>query len=123
MEFTKLQMSAIVKMAKSMVMADGVVNEKETELMSKELLRFGVPFSEVPSIMKMGDNMQASDAVTIISAMDSQQKKYVTAYLGVMIAIDGDIDDSEMKLWTLISVLCNLPTMTIKEAASFLANF
>lgn len=123
MEFTKLQMSAIVKMAKSMVMADGVVNEKETELMSKELLRFGVPISEVPSIMKMGDNMQASDAVTIISAMDSQQKKYVTAYLGVMIAIDGDIDDSEMKLWTLISVLCNLPTMTIKEAASFLANF
>ena len=33
MEFTKLEMSAIVKLAKVMVMADGRVDEKEMKLM------------------------------------------------------------------------------------------
>lgn len=122
MEFTKLEMSAIVKLAKVMVMADGRVDEKEMKLMTNELLRFGVPINDVSSLLDLGDNMEYSDAIKIISAMSDYEKKYVTAYLGVMIAIDGDIDESETKMWSLISVLCELPTMSINDAVTFMKN-
>lgn len=35
---------------------------------------------------------------------------------------DGDIDDSELKLWKLTCALANFPTMTIGEAIEFWRN-
>ena len=37
-------------------------------------------------------------------------------------ASDGDIDDNELALWTLISTLCGLPTMTVMEAINNMKN-
>lgn len=48
--------------------------------------------------------------------MTNEEKKYVTAYLGAIICADGKIEDSEIKAWSLISSICDLPRMSIKEA-------
>jgi hypothetical protein len=54
--------------------------------------------------------------------MNAEEKRYVTAFLGTLICVDGDIQDSEMKLWSLVSALCDLPTMNIMEAVNIMAN-
>ena len=122
MNFSKLEMSAIVKMAKAMALADGVIDPKEKIMMANELERFDVPSSDVRTILEIGDSMQPSEAASVINAMNAEQKKYVAAYLGTMIAIDGDIDDTELVLWRFTSTICNLPTMSIAEAIAFMSN-
>ena len=37
-------------------------------------------------------------------------------------AADGEIADSEVKLWSLITMLCGLPEMSLGEALSFWSN-
>lgn len=66
--------------------------------------------------------MNSSTALSIISTMKDEEKRYVTAYLGTMIAADRDINDKEVALWGLISTLCDLPTMTINEAIELISN-
>lgn len=122
LSLSKLEMSAIVRMAKIMALADGVVKEEEMKLIASQLHVFGVPDDDVCTILEISDSMQPSEATSIINSMTSEQKKYVCAYLGVMIAIDGDTDDKETALWGLISTMCNLPTMTIAEALDIMAN-
>ena len=45
----------------------------------------------------------------------------MAAYLGTIMAVDGDINDREMALWKLLSQICGLPTMTVADAVSYLA--
>jgi hypothetical protein len=54
--------------------------------------------------------------------MTSEEKKYVTSYLGLIICADGKIDDKEMALWSLISSVCDLPTMNLEQALNNMAN-
>lgn len=54
--------------------------------------------------------------------MNQEQKKYVTGYLATIMAADGEIADSEVTLWRLISTLANLPAMNIGEAITFWKN-
>lgn len=66
--------------------------------------------------------MEAADALVAIASLNDEQKKYVNGFFAVVIASDGNADDSEIKIWSLISAFCNLPTMTIGEALHFWAN-
>ena len=116
MTFSGQELTAIIKMAKSMVMADGKIKPAEIAVMTREFMRFGVLQDQVDLLLKASDNIEASQAVALIARMDEERKKYVASYLGVIMASDGDIDDNELALWTLISTLCGLPTMTVMDA-------
>lgn len=116
MTFNGEEMTAIIKMAKAMVMADGKIEPSEIAVMKGEFMRFGVPKNQVDLLLKAADNIEASQAILLIAGMDEERKKYVASYLGVIMAADGDIDDNELALWTLISTLCGLPTMTVMDA-------
>ena len=116
MTFNGEEMTAIIKMAKAMVMADGKIEPSEIAVMKGEFMRFGVPKNQVDLLLKASDNIEASQAILLIAGMDEERKKYVASYLGVIMAADGDIDDNELALWTLISTLCGLPTMTVMDA-------
>ena len=116
MTFSGQELTAIIKMAKSMVMADGKIKPAEIAVMTREFMRFGVLQDQVDLLLKASDSIEASQAVALIARMDEERKKYVASYLGVIMASDGDIDDNELALWTLISTLCGLPTMTVMEA-------
>ena len=122
MTFSGQELTAIIKMAKSMVLADGKIEPSEIAVMTREFMRFGVLQDQVDLLLKASDNIEASQAVALIARMDEERKKYVASYLGVIMASDGDIDDNELALWTLISTLCGLPTMTVMEAINNMKN-
>ena len=116
MIFTNQELGAILKMALVMAAADGHVSEEEKTLMAIELTRFGVSNEKTKVIIQEATQLDTTEACIIIAKMTNEEKKYVTAYLGVMICADGKVEDSELKTWSLISNICNLPQMSIKEA-------
>ena len=122
MTFSGQELTAIIKMAKSMVMADGKIKPAEIAVMTREFMRFGILQDQVDLLLKASDSIEASQAVALIARMDEERKKYVASYFGVIMASDGDIDDNELALWTLISTLCGLPTMTVMEAINNMKN-
>ena len=117
MTFTKNEMSAIAKLAVAMANADGKVEKNELAYIALEMVRFGVKDSD--SILEEAAGMEASTALAIVSNMTTEEKKYVTAYLGALMASDGNIDNKELALWKLVSTLCELPTMSVKEAVNY----
>lgn len=117
MKFTKLQIAAIYKYAQTLMLADGkITKEEENDVIVTfvELCKAnGVIAKEMTEASK---SMEGSDATAIIKGMNSEQKRYVSATYLVLIAIDKNIDDTEKKLFSLIQILCDLPSLTIHEA-------
>lgn len=105
-----------------MIAADGRIEKNEVEVMSNELIRFGVPQSQLNGLLTLADAMDATVAFAIVAGFDDERKKYVASYLGTIMISDGDVDDKELALWSLISTLCGLPTMTVGEAVQNMAN-
>lgn len=122
MQFSGKELTAILKMGKAMVMADGQINENEIKVMTNELLRFGVPQDHVELLLKGTDLMEVSEAFALLANLDEERKKYVSSYLGTIMISDGDIDDKEMALWRLISTLCGFPTMNVVDAVNNMAS-
>ena len=122
MIFTNQELPAILRLAHAMANADGKITNEETQMIVLEMKRFGVDVNNARLIAEIGDKMPYGECCQIVSNMTAEEKKYVTAFLGTLICADGDVDDSEMKLWSLISTLCDLPTMNIFEAVKIMAN-
>ena len=106
-------------MGVAMAMADGKVEEVEQVAIAFELIKFGVTSNDAAIIINNSQQMDASDAIATLSCMTTEQKKYATGYLAAIMASDGDIDSSEVKLWQVICTLSSFPTMNIREALSF----
>ena len=102
-----------------MALADGKVEEVEKVAIAFELVKFGVSQQDATTIINSSKVMEASDALATLSAMSTEQKKYATGYLAAIMASDGDIADTEVKLWQVICTLSNFPTMNIGQALSF----
>lgn len=113
--FYKDELTAIFRIALAMVMADGKVTDLEMSGLKSEMNRFNIRGNQIDKLLADAKAMPASDAITIISLLTSEEKQYVTAFLGALMAIDG-VDSAEMSLWTLTTQLCGLPTMSIHEA-------
>ena len=122
LQFNGKELAAIIKLALSMIMADGKVDEKEKASLTLEMVRFGVKEEQLAGLVVVAQAMDATEAISIISQLASDEKKYVAAFLGALMAVDGDIDDTEMKLWQLTSTLCDLPTMNVAEALKIMRN-
>lgn len=122
LSFSKREMSAILNLATAMAGADGRAHPNEMKMMVNECLRFGIDADEAKMLLSQSSKMEGSEALAIIAVMTDAQKRYVCAYLGTLMAIDGDIDDNEKALWSLVSALCKLPKMTIADALEYMAN-
>ena len=124
MKFSREQLKAIYKVGKSMVIADDNFSKEELMVIFDELYRFGIKdeYSFV-SLEQDAIAMELNKAFSIVSQMDIKQKKYIAAYLGLIMASDGIIDDREMMLWGYVSQICNLPKMSIKEALEYMRDF
>ena len=81
MTFNELQMIAIAKLAKAMIVADGKVEKAELAAMALEFTRFGVSPDALDRILSNTDSMESGTAISIVSLMNEAQKKYVTDYL------------------------------------------
>lgn len=122
MKYTGLELSAIVKLATAMILADGKVEESESTALAMEILKFGVNQDDLKSIIATAQTLDYGYAIAIVAAMDLEQKKYVTGFLAIIMASDGDIAPSEVNTWQLISTLAQLPTMTVLEAIAYWTN-
>ena len=91
-------------------------------MIKMESERFGLTPEILTSFMLRGNEMEFDNAISIISKFDAEQKKYVCAYLATIMASDGDIDENEMKLWRLVSLLCGFPQMGVREAVTYITN-
>ena len=116
MFFSEKELIAITRMALYISEADGIQHQRETDVIVSELSRFNVAPSDTPIIMVDALEMSFNEAVQIIRVMTTEEKRYVAAYLGVLIFIDEDINPLEIDMWTRISQECNLPSMTLQEA-------
>lgn len=122
LQFSQKEMAAIIAVAKAMTLADGNLDKREVSMMSKEALRFGIVPDDFMNLLRKSDDMELEETFAVIAVMNEAQKRYVTAYLGTMMAVDGNIDDAEMKLWNFVSLICKLPTMSILDAIAYIHN-
>lgn len=122
MILTDNELAAVIHLAKAMAAADGKVESIELLVIARELSRFGVDSSKANTLLTRSNTMEFSSAIATVSNMSADNKRYVTAYLGTLMCVDGNASDSEKALWSLISLLCGLPTMSIKEALSIMAS-
>lgn len=120
MQFNRLQFVALIKVGKMMSLADGVVQRSEVKTMCDVVASFGVSNSDFESMLSSADDMEPAIAISIITTMNESQKRYICAFLGAIIAIDGDVDDKEMALWGLLTALCDLPKMSILQALAIM---
>lgn len=119
MNFNRLQLAAAVKAGKAMAAADGRLSNEECEIIAVGLAEFGVTGSETELILALADAMEPTNMLSILSSMTMEQKKFVCGYLSTIMVCDGDIDESEMKIWQLTSTFAGFPTMTITEANEY----
>lgn len=122
MKFTNKQISALINLGSAMANADGRVVDVESAVMGFELHQLGVTPDVVLDVYTAAAEMSNVDALTTLSAMTDDQKKYATGFLAAIMVSDGDIDDSETKLWQLICTLGDFPKMTLEEALQFWDN-
>ena len=66
--------------------------------------------------------MDFDKAIRVISNFDNERKKYVASYLAVIMIADRKIDDKEVALWQLLSLMCGLPEMDIHQAVDNMNN-
>lgn len=85
----------------------------------KEYLMNAMVFQKVQistSDMNAAKEISLIEAMSILSTMTEKEKDFICTFLGSLMAVDGDIDASEMALWRLVSTICKFPTMNIPNA-------
>jgi len=122
MNFSGKELAAVMKMAIAMVGADGRSDDREMEVVRTELTRFGASVGQMLALSREAQKMEFQNAISIISDFDYERKKYVSSYLAVIMIADGEIDDKEVALWQLVSLLCGLPEMDVNQAVDNMNN-
>lgn len=118
LEFEHNEIIAIYKVAKMMADADGVYLFEEKECIVEEMHRLGI--ENLETIVLDNENLKTLDAFIIIDRFSFESKKYVSAFLGKLMSVDGDIADIELALWRFICQVCNLPIMTNRQALNLM---
>lgn len=120
LQFKRYEFEAVISLALSMIHADGKVDFNETLVLQTQLDCFGIGVDQYQSLISAAEKMDKMQAISIVNDLGKDEKKYITALLGVLMAADGKIDDAEMKMWTFTSIVCGLPQMSIDEAFEIL---
>ena len=116
--FTEEQSLAIYKIAYMMANADGVIHPDEVLCIADEMKKIS-SFDEALFNAKT-EFIPALSALNTIASFGQGEKKFVSAFLGYILSVDGDIGDEELALWRIICDLCGLPKMSNRQAINFL---
>lgn len=122
MQFSGEELAAVMKLGMAMVAADGRTDESELEVVRIELARFGASAGQMLALSREAQRMDFDKAIRVISNFDNERKKYVASYLAVIMIADRKIDDKEVALWQLLSLMCGLPEMDIHQAVDNMNN-
>lgn len=119
LHFFNDEKSAIAYIIEAMVLVDGEMHKKEMLFNMLILSKLNIAKEQ----FDRGLEYDLTEACDILKAMTREKKKCVSAMLGVMLGIDGDIDEKELMLWRMVSTICGFPTMNLAEAKEYFANF
>ena len=122
MTYNRKELAALIKLGTAMAQADGHVDKIEQFIIASELKNFGVNDTNTPSLLAASAIMDISEALRTLAAMSNDQKKYACGYLAAIMAADGEIAKSEVKLWQLVCTLGSFPVMNNDEALIFWKN-
>ena len=112
MFFTSQEKSAIITVSDMMIRADG--KSEPIELLGCAAVLQNINIT--PEECDKAKSFSSMEALWCIYHMDNEKKRFVCEFLGYLMAVDGDINHTELALWNLVSSLCELPTMTIRDA-------
>lgn len=122
MEFTAKELTALIKMGFVMATADEKIVDEEKAIITLGMLEFGLGPDAITMCIKAAENMDSFEALSVLTDMNNEQKKYATGFLAAIMVADNEKADSEIKMWRLISTIAHFPTMTLGEALSFWRN-
>ena len=118
--FNREELAAVLKMANAMIAVDGKIEDVETSLLGREMVRLRVNESEFNIAYRRSEEMKYGEALRTISLFDWPRKKYLSAFLGTIMAIDGELNADEIKLWNYTAELCELPRLSLEEATEIM---
>ena len=122
MKFSGEELAAVMKLGMAMVAADGRSDKAEFEVVTKELTRFGASLVQILALAEKSKQMEFEKAIELVSHFDYERKKYVASYLAVIMIADGEIDEKEVALWQLVTMVCDLPEMDVEQAVDNMNN-
>ena len=85
---------AVARILLDIALADGVLTEEETDLMVNIAGALGISVEEV----KASRNMSVTKCLGILRDMNEADKPDIGKFMVAMMAIDGHIDDDEIKI-------------------------
>lgn len=122
MKLSREELKAVTCLAMAMVAADEKLEEIEKFILFSQVLVEVGDVEKVEEILEESKDLELTTAIDMVKKLSYTQKHYVAAYLGFLMASDGDIDKREMALWQLLSIVCELPTMSVDDAINFMTN-
>jgi len=120
LQFTKEQMVAVVNLVLTMTNADGVVEPAEIKSAMVYFNNFGISYDAFKEMVDF--EIKADKVVDTVKAMNTEQKKFLTGLIGVVMFADSKVDEKEKKLFTLICDVAKLPSMTVTEALEYMSS-
>ncbi len=117
MDFSKEQLAAMFKLASCMVAADGKVMPEESKLVLLEAMAQDTGSDHSP--FELAQALPLERVSDIIVGMNTTQKKYMCGFLAAVMAADGNVDENELALWTMTTILCGCPYLSIEEAVNY----
>lgn len=124
MQFSKKELTAIMKVAYEMAEIDGRMDDVELEVIYSQMKRFGLEHDELITLSEYSIlSLPPHSAMEIIAEMSHIQKEYVQALLIIVMASDGVIHENEMIMLRMITMLCGLPPISMKDINNTLSAF
>ena len=117
MMFNKRELAAILNIAEGMAEIDGKVEKIESEVIYAEMTsRFGLEHDELMSLSEIAIiDMDPHTAMNIVAEMTPFQKQYVQALLVFVMASDGNIDEREMAMLKVVTMVSGLPPINMND--------
>lgn len=117
MLFNKRELAAILNIAHGMAQIDGKVEEIEMDVIYSEMTsRLGLEHDELLSLSEIAIlDMDPHTAMNIVADMTPFQKQYVQALLVIVMASNGKIDEREMAMLKVITMVSGLPPINMND--------
>ena len=110
MTVTLETLSAIYRIAKYFIFADGDMTDEEAKPLFDFFQTFpSIDKSKLDSIMDNSNNMTDARALELIAGLDDDGKQQMANLFAHIICADGQLTDEEKALWFRVRDLCELP--------------
>ena len=107
-----------MRLAMEMVGIDNDVDKRETALCLLISANLGIDESE----LDLADTLDFASATYIVSRMTKEEKTFVCSFIAKIVTADGNRHPIELKLWNLMTSMCDFP-LSFEDALSKFADY